>query len=446
MSAGLYVSQILFLQNSYTTITFTFPIIAILFLYHYNAYDIKTGTLDYNAFESYVEDLRGKDFTLVSAYLQNMTMDRMQELSSQIYYFNEKFFKHTCIFRVRDEKLIMAIEDKKNPNMEEGLKHIVETFENMYEQLRIDYKLVIMHSDYRIHEAHEYLEMDEYYNNQIDVNTAYIPKEEDIEKYMNVQFVLRQLRDIATKHDLNDDRVRVFCQPVLNTERNQFTSAEALMRLYLPGYGMVYPDVFIPLAERYDQIHTLSLIILNKTCKEIKRLEEEGYQIERISVNFSMTELRNPNFCQDIFDIIEANEIPFGKIAIELTESMDETEFENVKRIMREMHDVGVKFYLDDFGTGYSNFERIIELPVDIIKFDRSLTIMASKDENSQFMVGSFSEIFKRSNYQILFEGVEDEDDAHLCIKMNALYLQGYHYSKPIPIEKLSGFLEKKTA
>ena len=111
--------------------------------------------------------------------------------------------------------------------------------------------------------------------------------------------------------------------------------------------------------------------------------------------------------------------------------------------MMTALQGLGVKFYLDDFGTGYSNFERIVGLPIDIIKFDRSLTILAGKDDESKFLVGSFSDIFKQSNYQILFEGVEDEQDEMYCKEMNALYLQGFKYSKPIPIEQLPEFLTK---
>ena len=149
------------------------------------------------------------------------------------------------------------------------------------------------------------------------------------------------------------------------------------------------------------------------------------------------------SFSDDIIGIIEANGVPYEKIAVELTESRNEKDFKSVKRIMKELQGLGIKFYLDDFGTGYSNFERIIGLPIDIIKFDRSLTILASKNDESRFMVGSFSEIFKKADYQILFEGVEDERDESQCIDMDAMYLQGYKYSKPIPIEQLENFLGK---
>lgn len=157
-----------------------------------------------------------------------------------------------------------------------------------------------------------------------------------------------------------------------------------------------------------------------------------------------MIELRGTNFCDDVIKVINATGIDSDKIAIELTESKNEQDYELVKNVMAKLHNFGIKFYLDDFGTGYSNFERIIGLPIDIVKFDRSLTIMAGKDEQSRYMVGRFSDIFDNSHYQVLFEGVEDEADETRCKDMNALYLQGYKYSKPIPIENLCEFLEKK--
>lgn len=106
------------------------------------------------------------------------------------------------------------------------------------------------------------------------------------------------------------------------------------------------------MAERHDYIHTLSKIILNKTCRQIKRLEQEGYQIDRVSVNFSILEFRRKEFCKDVMDIIRQNEIPYEKVAIELTESWNETEFDNIKNTITSLQKLGIKFYLDDFGTG----------------------------------------------------------------------------------------------
>ncbi len=432
-----------FLQTSYTCITYTFTILALLFLFHYNSYDTNTGTLDSRAFNAYIRDMKNNKFSLICVYLQDMSFDKLQGMDIDFFRFSERLFKDSCTFRIRDDKLVLVYRDEKNKNAAQVIDKLIRDFDKLYEKYRIDYRLVLIHSDEALRHGDEYLALNEFIASKVPVNAAYTCQKKDIENFQKSRYILEELRDIHVRQNLEDERVTVYCQPVLNTQTNLFTSAEALMRLELPECGMVFPDQFIPLAEKRDYIHTLSKIILNKTCKQIKRLESRGCQIERISVNFSIQELRDKNFCDDVTGIIQKNNIPYEKIAVELTESRNEKDFENVKNIMNNLQKLGVKFYLDDFGTGYSNFERIIGLPIDIIKFDRSLTIMAGRNQESRFLVGSFSDIFKKSNYQILFEGIEDEQDEMQCKEMNALYLQGYKYSKPIPIEQLESFLKK---
>jgi EAL domain-containing protein (putative c-di-GMP-specific phosphodiesterase class I) len=271
----------------------------------------------------------------------------------------------------------------------------------------------------------------------------HIVDESDIKGFYNSDYIVTELRDIAAKRDFDDPRVLVYCQPVYNLNTRSYDTAEALMRLRLDKTGMVFPDVFIPLAEQHDCIHTMSLIILNKTCKAVKELLEEGYDVQRVSVNFSVIDLRYDSFCSDVKEIIGANGIPFSKIAVEITESRSDSDFNVMKQRVIELRELGIKFYLDDFGTGYSNFERIMEIPFDIIKFDRSLLIESGRSETGEFMVGTFAGMFRKLNYSVLFEGVEDEHDEQHCINMQASYLQGYKYSKPIPISDLRFFLGK---
>ena len=208
-----------------------------------------------------------------------------------------------------------------------------------------------------------------------------------------------------------------------------------------PGFFQL-PDQF-PLAESHGYIHVLTEIILHKTCKEIGRLTEEGYQIARISVNVSVLELKDDDFCGDINHIIQSNSIDGGKIAIELTESGSEADFILMKEKIEQLRGQGIQFYLDDFGTGYSNMERIMELPFDIIKFDRSLVIASGVGERSERIVENLAHMFRDMEYSVLYEGVEDEGDEARCRGMSASYLQGYKYSRPVPIERLRNFLPK---
>ena len=424
-------------------IAFTFPIIAALFLFHYNGYDMETGTLDGKSFGAYISELGNKPFQMISLRVQDMTEVKRRELLEQIFELNEQVFHASCVFRMRSEKALIVFQTEKNKKIEQKMEQLLGSIEALYDRYRMEYKIVLMKSGQGLVTGNDYLSMAEFAEERMSANSVYRCEKQDVDAFSKASYILKELQDIHVKQDMSDARVLVYCQPVLNTKTNTFTSAEALMRLDLPECGLVFPDLFIPLAERHGYIHTLSKIILNKTCKQVKRLEEEGYQLERVSVNFSIIELKDKDFCEDITRIIRENDLPYGKIAIELTESRSEKDFENVKNVMQNLQGLGVKFYLDDFGTGYSNFERIIGLPIDIIKFDRSLTILAGKNAESRFLVGSFSDIFKKSNYQILFEGVENERDENQCKEMNALYLQGYKYSKPIPMEHLNEFLKK---
>jgi EAL domain-containing protein (putative c-di-GMP-specific phosphodiesterase class I) len=206
---------------------------------------------------------------------------------------------------------------------------------------------------------------------------------------------------------------------------------------------MIFPDLFIPLAEENGYIHALTQIILSKTCTALNNLIAEGYGITRISVNVSAMELREPDFCTDIGSIIDKSGLDASRIAIELTESRNDSDFLLMKERIEELKQKGITFYLDDFGTGYSNMERILELPFDIIKFDRSMVIAGGQSKRSEQVLGSLAELFSKLHYSVLYEGVEDEKDENMCRELNASYLQGYKYSKPIPISELRRFLEK---
>ena len=154
--------------------------------------------------------------------------------------------------------------------------------------------------------------------------------------------------------------------------------------------------------------------------------------------------MRNDRFCDTVKRIIDESGIEPRQIAVELTETQNESDFELIKERINSLKDSGIKFYLDDFGTGYSNFERIMELPFDIVKFDRSLVIGSGNDEKLKTIVTNLAKMFRDVDYAVLYEGVEDDTDENRCINMSATYLQGYKYSKPIPIEQLSEYFSKE--
>jgi len=434
---------------SFTTIAFLLPGICIIFMFHPNPYDIDTGAVSGTYLNSEIEDClsKGKDMILIRCTMKDFSSKIRHSASLRMEY--HKYFrqniKRGILYHVSEDTMLLTLKKQHNVDYHKMLARMLYDFNQRYTQFNMDYKIIIMETSTEVISHEEYAKILDFVDGKMNFNETHRVTSEDILAFYDSSYILSQLEDIAAVRNPNDERVVVYCQPVFNVATGTFDTAEALMRLNLEKTGMVYPDQFIHLAEQNNIIHWLSIVILTKTCSAIREFIEDGFDINRISVNFSVLDIRYESFCSEVKSIIDRNEIPYDKIAVEITESRSDADFNKMKQRVIQLRELGIKFYLDDFGTGYSNFERIMEIPFDIIKFDRSLLVESMKDAASGFMVSSFAEMFRKLNYSILFEGVEnDEDEAH-CRAMNVKYLQGFKYSKPIPIERLRRFLAKKT-
>ena len=451
MAFTILALQQIFRQTSFTIATFLFPLIAVLYMMHSHPYNLEMGAVDASAFEEMVVDQYSRNRKLLFMSLFFIELDDEgkeypEEVKNQIRRFAAEFLRGATLFQVSNGRMVLVADLAKNGDYEHTVNRMLNQFDREFPKYRLPFKILIFRSIDKVSEERDYVSLIRYVEGLMEENTVRILSDEDIKAYQRRKYVLSEMQDICRRGDLDDPRVEVFCQPVLNIDTGFYDTAEALMRLNLPDTGMVFPDVFIPIAEEQMLIHQLSLVILHKTCNRIHEMMEEGYRIVRISVNISALELRDDNFCKDIGRVIRDSGIPFGKIAIELTESRSESDFMIMKSKIDELKENGIKFYLDDFGTGYSNFERIMELPFDIIKFDRSMVQASAADQKSEMMVSHLAQMFSDMNYAVLYEGVETQDDESRCRKMDAKYLQGYKYSKPIPIERLTEYFRKSEA
>lgn len=430
--------EYIFHATTFTCISFSFPILTVLFFFHYNAYDTKTGTLDFKSFRNYIKDLKNKPFGIFCVYLKNFSIENNQELSSKFVQYTEVFFQEYCMFRISDEKIMLVYKKRNNSTDKNIVQNVFLKFNELYTQYKIPFKIVYIQSDNKLR-GNDYIDLSNMLINKMDLNTFYKCKDEDIDAFLDTKSIKNILFDIYTSNDIDDHRVKVYCQPILDVKTNAYKNAEVLMRIESDDI-MYMPEYFIPIAESNGYIHTLSKIILNKVCKCINELVKEGYQFDRISINLSTLDFKERDFYKEILDIIEKNNTSTEKIAIEITESEDESEYKAINRGIKKLKDKGIIFYLDDFGTGYSNFQRTFTLPVDVIKFDRALTALACKNAETYSMVKKFSYMLSTFGYKILFEGVETPEDEIRCKEMTVSYLQGYKYSEPIEIEKLKDY------
>jgi EAL domain-containing protein (putative c-di-GMP-specific phosphodiesterase class I) len=238
------------------------------------------------------------------------------------------------------------------------------------------------------------------------------------------------------KLGLKNDGFKVYYQPIYSIKENSFTTAEALLRFSDTELGVVSPIELIPIAEETGLIIDIGYMVIDKVCKFIRTLEEEGIRNIAISVNISAVQLNDLEFVENFLDITDRNKIKPGKLCIEITESTFVEKFEQMRDVMWKLKEHGVKFYLDDFGTGYSNIVSIIDLPFEFIKVDKSILYKSISSEKSLSVLNGLCRTFSESGMEIVIEGVENTEQRELAEQIGVDYIQGFLFARPMPADE----------
>ncbi|MCR5823125.1 MAG: EAL domain-containing protein [Lachnospiraceae bacterium] len=232
---------------------------------------------------------------------------------------------------------------------------------------------------------------------------------------------------------IDEDGIELFLQPLVDAETGKVIGAEALSRLRDGNGELIAPGSFIGIAEKNGRINELGDQMFEKTCRFIKDNDIEKMGIKWLNVNLSPIQFMQKGLADRYAAVTKKYGIDPEMIHLEITEEslIDET-FMN--RQVKAFNDNGFKFVLDDYGTGYSNLARLKKCPFINVKLDISLVRDYCKqpDEILPMMIGAF----KNMGFGITSEGVEDDEMAALMRKIGCDYLQGYYYSKPIPVDE----------
>ena len=243
---------------------------------------------------------------------------------------------------------------------------------------------------------------------------------------------------------LENNQFAVYLQPKVELKTNKIAGAEALVRWIDPKQGLIPPNDFIPLFEKNGFIVKLDIYVFEETCKIIRKWLDEGTNPIPISVNLSRVHLQNPNFLKKYKDLQEKYKIPADLLEIELTETLVFENFEQLKKIIDEIHQLGFKCSIDDFGSGYSSLNLLKEISVDILKLDR-IFFNKENDKRGKSVIESIVTLAKKLNMITISEGIETISQVEFLKKINCDLVQGYVYSKPIDKELFErNFLKNK--
>lgn len=240
-----------------------------------------------------------------------------------------------------------------------------------------------------------------------------------------------EIESILTDAIINN-KFEVYYQPIYSAKRKKIVSAEALIRLYDEKYGFISPELFITEAEKNGVIHQIGDFVLESVCRFIAGEEFKELGLEYIEVNLSVAQCMRPDLAEHICDILDKYYVSYDKINLEITETaMDYSQQIMLDNLFR-LSKAGVSFSLDDYGTGYSNVKRLIELPLRIVKLDKSFVDDVDNPRMWIVLIDTIR-MLKDMNMEIVVEGIETEDLVEKFAALQCDYIQGYYFSKPIP-------------
>lgn len=230
--------------------------------------------------------------------------------------------------------------------------------------------------------------------------------------------------------------LQMYLQQKVDMKSGQVIGAEGLIRWQHPEWGMVSPGQFIPLLEREDAIYEVDQYIWEEACKMLKRRADLGKKPLPISVNIARNDLYRNDLIPTLKNLVEKYQISPSLLHLEILERSYVKDSDVVLQKVNAFREIGFVIEMDDFGTGESSLSLLSEMPVDILKLDRSFLIKALSDERRTAVIRCIIQLAQTLQLGVIAEGVENEEQANLLQSLGCRFAQGFYYSKPAPAEE----------
>lgn len=231
-------------------------------------------------------------------------------------------------------------------------------------------------------------------------------------------------------------------QAVVDTET--VVGAEALVRWNHPRLGRIAPGVFIGLAEEAGLIGEIGRFVLGQACNQLQHWRQalDGCQRLFVTVNVSPLQLHSSDLLADVESVLHHSGLPPDHLILEITESVLCHRNHEVSLRLSDLKQLGVRLAVDDFGTGYSALSYLQDMPLDILKIDKSfIDGLGSSIDNNQ-LVDGIIELAHRLHLQTLAEGIETREQALTLAAMDSELGQGFHFARPLPADELEALLK----
>jgi diguanylate cyclase (GGDEF)-like protein len=267
-----------------------------------------------------------------------------------------------------------------------------------------------------------------------DDNNSYYSYFDDkmLSRELNRQYIVDNLdRAIA------ENWVKAFYQPIVRTTNRKVCDEEALARWIDPVKGMLSPADFIPILEDMKLIYKVDLHIVDIILERIKTQAEAGAYVVPISINLSRADFESCDIVEEINNRVKVAGIPRDLLTIEITESIVGENFDYMKEQITRFQKLGFKVWMDDFGSGYSSLDLLQEMQFDLIKFDMRFMRQFESSPKSRIILTELMRMAQSLGIETVCEGVETAEQADFLSEIGCTRMQGFYFSKPIPVEEI---------
>ena len=259
-------------------------------------------------------------------------------------------------------------------------------------------------------------------------------------------FIIKNNIDRILTRAIEERSFDVYYQPIFNVSKQKYCSAEALVRLSDPEFGNIPPMMFISHAERTNQIHMIGDFVLEKVCEFMGSKQGKALGLDYIEVNLSASQLVESDLLEKIRSWFEKYKVKPEQLRLEITESAASFNPQIAEKNIYALKDMGINFALDDYGIGYSDIKKVISLPFDVVKLNKSF-VDEIDNPHMVSIVNDTIHMLRLLGKEILIEGIETEQRAEQFAKLKyekkngCEYLQGFYFSHPLPQAEFVKFL-----
>jgi diguanylate cyclase (GGDEF)-like protein/PAS domain S-box-containing protein len=257
--------------------------------------------------------------------------------------------------------------------------------------------------------------------------------DQDAERRMTLESGMRRA--------IEREEFRIFYQPKIDSVSGAITALEALIRWEHPELGMLTPADFITLAEETGLIIPIGEWVMSRACRDNQRWQEEGLPKVRVAVNLSGYQLQAKNFVSAVAAVLKETGLAGECLEFEVGETVIMQNPDFAVSVLTQLRDMGVHISIDDFGTGYSSLAHLKRFSVNTLKIDRTFVRDIEKNSTDAAITSAIISMGNSLDLKVIAEGVETEGQFDMLKEKHCDEMQGYLFSRPVPVEDVAALL-----